>query len=121
MDCNKLLNDNGKFFLQIINYDRIIDNKINFLPLIENNNIRFERYYTYLKTEKLITFSTKLFLKTQKNKLIQNSISLIPLRKNILSNLLKNTGFTISNYFSNFKKTSFQNNSIPLILTATKS
>ena len=40
-----VLKENGRFLFQIINYDRIIDQKIDGLPTIDNDKIQFVRDY----------------------------------------------------------------------------
>ncbi len=59
----EVLKEKGIFLAQIINYDRILDNKIKGLSTIENEHIRFERLYNYKENPKTIAFDTVLTLK----------------------------------------------------------
>ena len=43
--CAHLLKNDGILFLQILNYHYILSQKVDELPLIDNDQIRFERYY----------------------------------------------------------------------------
>jgi cyclopropane fatty-acyl-phospholipid synthase-like methyltransferase len=112
-----LLKNNGYFICQIINYDRILDNNISALPTIENDKIKFIR--NYVINNDIINFNTILEIK-ETNKIIENSIPLIPIRKNEINNMLINAGFKNINYYSSFKGEKFSPDSIPLIFSAQK-
>jgi len=110
----ELLKDKGKFLFQIINYDRILDEEIDSLPTIENENIRFIRTYNFDASSGLIHFETNLSVKETGIK-IENSVPLLPIRKNDLDVLLKEAGFTSVKYFENFKKDKWSEKSVPLV------
>ena len=59
----EVLKEDGKFLFQIINYDRILDKEIDFLPTIENENIRFIRNYQFEPSSGFIHFETNLTVK----------------------------------------------------------
>lgn len=109
-----IISENGKFLFQIINYDRILDEEIDFLPTIENENIRFIRNYKYDASSGLIHFETNLTVK-KTGIVIENSVPLLPLRKNVLDELLKEAGFNSVQYYGNFKKDNWSEKSIPLL------
>lgn len=113
-----ILKEKGKLLIQIINYDRIIDNNINYLPTIENEDIKFIRNYTYNKKDK-ISFETCLEIK-EESKLIKNSIQLLDIRKETINKLLTEAGFKDIEYYGNFKSESLNKESIPLIIVANK-
>lgn len=108
---------NGKLLLQIVNYDRILSKNIEQLPLIENDDILFERHYNYKKLEKKIDFNTRLIVKSNQD-IIENSIELFPLLKEELVLLINKAGFTNCNYYGNFKKELYSINSPALIAEA---
>lgn len=110
----EVLNKDGKFLFQIINYDRILDEKIDFLPTIENENIRFIRNYNFDSSSGLIHFETNLLVKKSNIK-IENFVPLSPLRKDTLDKLLKEAGFTSVQYYGNFKKDKWSEKSVPLL------
>ncbi|SFS33775.1 class I SAM-dependent methyltransferase [Lutibacter maritimus] len=112
-----LLKTNGKLLLQIVNYDRIIEKNIKQLPLIENDEIIFERNYSYRKSVNKIDFNTRLTVKATQQ-IIENSIELLPLLKNELTLLLNNAGFNHCNYYGNFNMESFSIDSPALIIQA---
>lgn len=112
-----VLKPNGKFLIQIINYDRILEKNIDHLPTIEKNNIKFERLYSYDNDANRISFETILTDKTSDNKII-NEIYLIPLRKKEIENLLINAGFSDIEFYGNFKRDKLTLDSTPLILSA---
>jgi len=106
--------ENGNFLFQIINYDRIMDGKINFLPTIENEHIQFIRNYKYDSSSGLIHFETNLLVKKTGVE-IKNSVPLLPMRKDALKKLLKEAGFTSIQYYGNFRKDEWSEKSVPLI------
>lgn len=106
----------GKLLLQIINYDHIINNRVGGLPTIDNDHIRFKRIY--LHGDKFI-FKTELYLK-DKDLQIGNEIELTPIGSVKLIEYLRLVGFENLELFGNFKKGRLENNSIPLIIAASK-
>jgi SAM-dependent methyltransferase len=109
-----LLTDKGKLLLQIINYDRILDNQLPGLPSIENEKIRFDRSYHYSTETGLIDFETQL-TDTQSGAIIKNTIELYPLRKHDLENVLRQVGFSELQFFGSFKRDKYTADSIPLL------
>ena len=112
-----ILKSNGKLLLQIVNYNRIIEKNIKQLPLIENDEIIFERNYFYRKTENKIDFNTRLTVKSTQQ-IIENSIELLPLLKEELALLLNKAGFKNCNYYGNFNKETYAIDSPALIVEA---
>ncbi|UMB61213.1 class I SAM-dependent methyltransferase [Lutibacter sp. A80] len=112
-----VLKSNGKLLLQIVNYDRIISKNIKHLPLIENDEIIFERNYSYQELENKIDFNTQLTVKATQQ-IIENSIQLLPLLKKDLTLLLNKAGFDNCNYYGNFKQEPYTINSPALIIEA---
>lgn len=85
------------------------------LPLIENEKIRFERYYT-LKDKEVI-FKTKLNIKETGEEL-NGQVNLFPIRKEGLEKALRNAGFKNFTYYGGFGKKDFDIDSMPLIVVA---
>ncbi|MBG7630818.1 MAG: class I SAM-dependent methyltransferase [Bacteroidetes bacterium] len=112
-----VLKSNGKLLLQIVNYDKIIEKNMKQLPLIENDEIIFERNYHYRKSENKIDFNTRLTVKSTQE-IIENRIELLPLLKKELALLLYKAGFDNCNYYGNFNSESYANNSPALIIEA---
>ena len=112
-----VLKPNGKLLLQIVNYDKIIKKNLKQLPLIENDEIIFERNYCYRKSENRIDFNTRLTVKSSQE-IIENEIELLPILKNELSILLNKAGFNNCNYYGNFNSEPYTINSPALIIEA---
>lgn len=112
-----VLKDKGRFLLQILNYDHILDHNINKLPLIENNVIVFERFYEYDDKNNLIRFRTVLTVK-ESMRIIENTIPLYPLRKQELDAVLKKAGFTNVSYYGDFDRRELKEDSLPLVAEA---
>ncbi|MFP4547937.1 MAG: class I SAM-dependent methyltransferase [Fidelibacterota bacterium] len=108
-----VLKQKGKFLFQLLNYENILANKTTQLPLIENNTIKFERYYEF-NDAKLVDFITILTIKST-NETIKNRIKLYPVTKRRLIKLLHETGFRNSNFFSGFNMKSLDDTSLPLV------
>ena len=115
IQSKKVLKEDGKLLIQIINYDRILDQHIKDLPTIENKFIRFERNYHFRKEEHLIDFETILSIK-ETGQQIKNTIPLYPLRKSEIDKLLKDAGFSEMKYFGNFKREDMKAGSIPFVV-----
>lgn len=114
-----VLKSDGKLLIQIINYDLIIDQNINFLPTIENDEIKFVRNYRLHPDHKKLNFETILTIK-ETGKKVENTIKLYPLRKNEVDQLLTSSGFSEIKYFGTFKRDNLHENNIPLIIEAKK-
>lgn len=108
---------NGKLLLQIVNYDKIISKNIKQLPLIENDEIIFERNYSYQMLDNKMAFNTRLTVKSTQQ-VIENSITLLPILKKELAILLKNAGFSNCNYYGNFNQELYTTDSPALIIEA---
>lgn len=110
-----LLKEDGKLVIQIINYDYIYDKNIKELPLIENEKLKFERYYE-LEKENVI-FKTKLKIKETDEK-FKGSVDLFPIRKDELEKALKSAGFNKFKYYGGFGRKKFSSKARPLIVVA---
>ncbi len=99
----KTLIDNGRFSIQIINFDRIRTHNIQQLPTIKNQNLELKRMYE-LK-EDVIVFKT--VLKTEKN-CFENSVTLLSIESEQLLKTLNNVGFKNIQCYGDFMRTSFQ-------------
>ncbi len=112
-----LLKAKGKLFLQILNYDNILDHQLPKLPTIDNEHICFERFYKYPESKDRIEFKTKLTVKKE-NKTIENSLNLYPVRKAELNKLLKKAGYESVSFFGSFKREKLTEDSLPLVVEA---
>lgn len=117
--AHAVLRENGKITIQILNYNYILSEKISSLPLIDNEHIRFERFYEFPSNQKMINFKTLLTEKAN-GTTVSNYIQLNPIRKNELEELLLKAGFRNISFYGSFKTEDLQKNSIPLIVVAEK-
>jgi len=118
-EVSKVLNDGGYFLLQILNYDHILEDQINKLPLIENDMFRFERRYGFVTKSRLINFDTDLYLKSE-DETISNQTQLFALKSRELEHLLEQEGFTDIQLFANFNGDPFGGKHLPLVLSCRK-
>lgn len=116
-DCYNLLNDKGLSIFQILNYDYILDNKIEELPSLEGPNTLFLR--TYKHRTYGLDFITRLTIK-QTGESFEHTIILQPLRPGELRQMLLNAGFASVDFFGGFKGEPLEKDSLPLIAICKK-
>lgn len=112
------LTQGGKIVLQLVNFQKYFAQQqgdyLGNLPLIENDKVKFERYY-YLNEEGKIIFKTIL------DDTIKNEELLQPIFADQLTPWLTQIGFQAINLYGNFKKDPFdKEKSMALIVTAVK-
>jgi len=113
-----MLNENGSLIVQIINYDRVLENKVSFLPTIKNaeRGLEFSRIYGYDSEKSKILFKT--VLKVDGN-IIENEIALYPILADNLVNLVHKAGFENVNIYGDLEGVEFnKNSSYVLVLSA---
>ena len=118
LHVNRLLKPEGKFLLQILNYEYILQNNITQLPVIENDTIRFIREYVFLNTG-YIEFRTSLFIK-ENAQTINNTVVLNPIKSIPLIELLEKRNFRKIDLFGNFSGSALTFDSLPLIISSIK-
>ncbi|WP_159520059.1 class I SAM-dependent methyltransferase [Sunxiuqinia indica] len=117
----KALKPGGRFMIQILNYDYILDHEVEELPLIDTPKISFIRKYDLpTEDEEKVIFNTELVIKNSRDSLFHAS-RLLPIRKDDLNALLKHYGFERMVYYANFQKKPYGGNHLPLIVTAERS
>ncbi len=112
---SKLLKTQGKLLLQIVNYDRILENNLHTLPTIESENYRFERYYS-LREDGAIDFSTSLKA-LMSGEVSKQTVRLLPLKKEELYHLLS-PFFSNINFYGSFKGDAWSNDSFHTVVEA---
>jgi len=119
-----LLKKDGVLVIQIINYNRIIDQGLDGLPTIINKDegVSFERKYHLIRSEdeQYINFDTKLNInKSDRDIKYQNTTQLIPLRSGELYNMLQDAGFNNIKLYGDFTGKDFNiEESVPCIAVA---
>jgi glycine/sarcosine N-methyltransferase len=105
-----LISESGSIVIQIINYDRVLENNVRSLPTIENREIglKFQRIYGYDSDRNKILFKTILEAEEKK---LENEIELYPLLSKTLVELLRNSGFSEIKLYGDFKGSEFDKNS----------
>jgi len=119
LQAYEILNSGGFLMMQIINYDRIIDQGLKGLPTLENENVKFERVYQYGSETEQINFRTTLTVK-ESGEVIENEIPLLAIRPQQLRNMMVETGFANLLEFGSFSKDSFGKDSQPFIVVGQK-
>lgn len=117
-ECFKVLRGDGKLSIQFINFNKIIKSQIFFLPEIDNQDIKFKRYYSFNQDGKLI-FNTEITIKETEETFKQNTFH-YPINKKELLGILIEAGFNNFELFSDFKGKIFEEDDLSIILNATK-
>lgn len=118
--CHAALRESGKLILQIINYDRILDQAIDHLPTIQNHAVplTFERHYQYQAELHKIEFHTLLHINQS---IYENRVLLYPIRSAELVDLIRQAGFQSWSLYGNFQRAAFEmQSSVPLIAAIQK-
>ncbi len=115
--ASRVLVPGGLLLLQIINYDRILDQALKGLPTIENEHVRFERNYSLDPDTGLVLFHTILTGK-KTGEVFENTIPLYPLRERQLCSFIEDAGFTDIKLFGSFSRAPFSHETVPLIVSA---
>lgn len=121
---NRVMHQGGKLVIQIVNYDRVLDNQVDSLPTITNEaaGVEFIRHYDF-KDAGRIDFKTELIVNkgTAEEEKFKNSVPLYPLRSGDFISLLEESGFAEIESFGDFQGADFKpGESFPLIIRATK-
>ena len=113
------LKNSGRLIIQIINFGKFISKKgkegfLGSLPLIENEHVKFERYYSLNKDNNII-FSTVLDNK------IENKEILLNIQHDELKGYLEKVGFKRIRTYGGFDKSTFnEKESLPFIIIGDK-
>lgn len=112
-----LLAPGGLCLIQILNYDRILDKNVKALPLIETENVIFDRAYE--RRGDTIDFNTTLTLK-KTGKTWTNTSPLYPLRRSELEEGLTKAGFEETELYGTYQGGPFEEDSFLTISLSKK-
>lgn len=114
-----VLKPEAVFFLQLLNYDYIFREKIDSLPVIENEEVRFERKYRFTPGSREIRFFTRLVIQSS-GEVIENETDLLGIGIDELLQLMDIAGFKDISQFADFQKSQFTGKHLPLVIQARK-
>ncbi len=114
---SQLLKMGGKLLIQIINYDRVLKERVDSLPTINTDNYEFIRKYHH-QSDGLINFETVLSEKSSCDQTV-NSVLLLPVKKQEFEELLAQY-FTNVSFYGDFKKSPWRRDSFHLVVEAIK-
>lgn len=105
-EAYSLLEMEGKLIIQIINYDRVLDQNVIGLPTIENKekDLTFQRDYILNEGSKKVEFKTILKAGTTS---LENSVELLALRGKELIKIMEKAGFRITGTYGSFKQEAY--------------
>lgn len=113
-----LLKSTGQLVLQIVNYDRILRDQVQDLPLINRPELGLKFIRKYDLVDHMIHFKTRLIVGPSET--YDNVITLYPLCSNELENLLHKVGFKNIKFYGAFNGHDYDKDAFPLIVTAVK-
>ena len=99
-NAHALLAPEGRFVLQILNYDRIIALNVETLPEINTEHTVFKRRYAWKNG--VLRFITTIVVK-KSGEALTSDIPLYPLRKGELTELVEGAGYTGLTYYGGFQ------------------
>ena len=116
-----ILKPGGVLIIQIVNYDRILEQNIKELPpiVVKNKKVVFRRLYQYDKINQVIHFTGELSVEGKGS--FRETVPLIPLRREKLHAILVDTGFTGLHYWGTFSEEPWKPDSSATIVKATLS
>ncbi len=117
--ARSLLRPGGALMLQLVNYDRILDQGITALPLLETPDLRFKRSYDPLPDGRL-RFTTRLE-STEDGVVTESEQALLPLRSAVVAGLMLEAGFASVNLLGGFDGDAFTTGSLALVLVGSDS
>lgn len=110
----------GRLILQILNYDRILEERLTSLPLIDNDHVTFTRTYGFDRLPEHLDFHTKLLIKSTGQK-IDNTEKLYPLRPMTLEKHAEDAGFEQVQIYGGFDQSEITTKSYACVLTCVRS
>lgn len=112
----EILTPGGHLMIQIVNFFQCKAGYV--FPVIEKENLRFERWYTENENNPhRIDFHTRL---RTSNADYKNTITLLPITRTQIEEWLKESGFIQLTFYGNYLKIPFQKDSPALIVCARK-
>ena len=115
--AHALLAPQGRFVLQILNYDRIIALNVESLPEINTEHTVFKRRYAWKNG--VLRFLTTIVVK-KSGEALTSDIPLYPLRKGELTELVEGAGYTGLTYYGGFQGEPHDENSFVTIAVCGK-
>ncbi|WP_320112925.1 methyltransferase domain-containing protein [Draconibacterium orientale] len=111
-----VLKTGGQLLIQLLNYDYICSEPVEALPVIDTENIKFIRRYSFADDTDLIGFQTDLEIKAI-NRIVSNETPLLALKSEALKALLEKAGFQNIQFYANFKQEPKGGDHLPLVVS----
>jgi SAM-dependent methyltransferase len=114
LGLSRVLKRDGKIFVQVLNYDRILAKRPAELPVLEADGVRLVRTYEYLADGR-IGFGIRL---TANGTVAGSELVLHPMRKTDLAEMLVMAGFDKVRWYGGFDGSELNDDSFLLIASA---
>jgi hypothetical protein len=116
-EASNLLGGGGRLIIQILNYQRIIEQEITSLEDLTSGRYIFKRSYSILKDRNKVIFHG-LLVNRKTGKTMEAETSLYTLTKNVLHSLLEQNNFTRIDHYGSLDKNPYSDESPLLVTTA---
>jgi SAM-dependent methyltransferase len=110
----------GRLIIQILNYDRILEERVTALPLIDNDQVTFTRTYGFDRLPGHLDFHTELLIKSTGQRL-KNTEKLYPLRPRALEKHVEDAEFEQVQIHGGFDQSEMTTKSYACVLTCVRS
>ncbi len=119
-DAASMLNDQGILLIQILNYDRIFEERIEELPVINisEEGLTFHRRYEFTANERVM-FKTTIEVPSERIR-IENTIPLYPLKRERLLQFVSDAGLKVMSLHPGFVGKKFEPGAEAVVLLAKK-
>ncbi len=114
-----VLKPGGILVLQMLNYDRVFKENITALPLIDRDELKFERIYEFIEGSREIRFLTRLTLKAT-GEVIENKAYLLGIGHTDLLQLMDIAGMQEIELYGDFDRRPFTGEQMPLVVISRK-
>lgn len=119
-NVGRVLMSGGRFIIQIINFDRVLDRGETELPVLVRNGLEFRRSYRVLG-ENAVVFEARLMRGSSSGEpttTLESSVRLVPLRADALTAALRDAGFHLTAVYGAFDGRAHSNDSFLTIAVA---
>lgn len=115
-DMYTLVSPGGALVLQLVNYERVLAERMDRLPTIETRRARFERQYS-MRNDGRLDFEVSLYSSTEQL-VFRDRNALFPLKAPELEESLKEAGFVNVSFRDSFSSPDYSGTDLGIVCTA---
>jgi SAM-dependent methyltransferase len=116
-----ILKPGGMYIVQIVNYDRILKEKVSSLPPLKGGNAALQRLYSIVEGGKAVQFEIQLTINEGSGEQIfEDHVRLLPLGSGQLVDIAESAGFSETGLYGNYQEDPYSPESSATIATLQK-